>query len=140
MSKFRTHIDAGTSAVFDQEIAAENRSDIEDGEDLRQENGQVVDMIVVDRAWRDQENASPLEHEVHAQKPETEKPSGDSDVERVMNELITTSNKWRPFDTLRWPVWLGARKFFCTTFSDERLEHMYAEVPNQYSTSYSAPS
>ena len=137
LSKFTTHIDAGTSStVFDHGSVAESHSDIEDGEDLQQENGQV-DMIVVDRAWGDQESyASLLEHEVHAQKSETEKPSGDGDVERVMNELFATSNKWRPFDTLRWPVWLGARQFFCTTFPDERLEYMYAEVPNQYSTSY----
>lgn len=136
LSNFRTHIDTGTSNIFDQGSVTESHSDIGDGEELQQENGQV-DMIVVDRAWGDQESyASPLEHEVHVQKSETEKPSGHGDVERVMNELITTSNKWRPLDTLRWPVWVGARKFFCTTFSDERLEHMYAEVPNQYSTSY----
>ncbi|KAF8727525.1 hypothetical protein AX14_007338 [Amanita brunnescens Koide BX004] len=120
------HIDAGASTLFDEESMADSESDMEDVEDLQQADGRV-DMVVVDRAWGDQESYVSPSDEVQTQNSETEKLPGDGDVEYVMNEPITTSNKWRLSDTLRWPVWLRVRKFMCAAFSDERLEHIYAE-------------
>lgn len=124
------HIDAGASTLFDEESMADSESDMEDVEDLQQADGRV-DMVVVDRAWGDQESYVSPSDEVQTQNSETEKLPGDGDVEYVMNEPITTSNKWRLSDTLRWPVWLRVRKFMCAAFSDERLEHIYAEVHDQ---------
>jgi hypothetical protein len=131
-SRFKRHIDAGSSTVLGEESMVESNSDCEDGEDLRQENGQV-DLIVVDRTWEDSESCiSQLEHDIHAPKSEAEKPPGDGEVDRVlMNEPFTTSDKWRAFDNFRWRAWLGTHKVFFSSFSDERLEYQYSEVRNQ---------
>lgn len=130
-SKFKRQIDTGSSTVLGEESMVESNSDMEDGEDLRQENGQV-DLIVVDRAWEDSESCiSQLDHD-NAPKSEVEKLPGDGEVERMpMNDPFTTSDKWRAFDSLRWRAWLGAHNFFFSSFSDERLEYQYSEVRNQ---------
>ena len=128
-SRFKRHLDLSsspsTSSILVDE-SMESNSDIEDDDSFPQENGEV-DQIVVDRAWADEESSfSQSEHVIQTQRPETERKV--YEVEHVVDASAAVSNKWYPLGTLRWRIWRGLTKFFCTTFSDERLEHFYAEV------------
>ncbi|KAF8621809.1 hypothetical protein AX15_007483 [Amanita polypyramis BW_CC] len=130
-SRFKRHLDLrpspSSSSILVDESIVESNSDVENEEKLQQENDEV-DQVVVDRAWTDEESSfSQLEYVIQAQKLDTEKQAYDGEVEHVVGAPVPVSNKWYPLGTLRWRIWRGLIKFFCTTFPDERLEHVYAE-------------
>ncbi|KAK2464012.1 hypothetical protein APHAL10511_003956 [Amanita phalloides] len=130
-SRFKRRIDLksspSASSVFSEDNVAESNLDTEDEEDLPQEDGEV-NQVVVDRIWEDDESSVPQsEHGIQAQKPETERQPNDAETDLATSEPTVACNKWDLFCTLRWRVWVGMRKFFCPSFSEEHLEYMYAE-------------
>ncbi|KAF8628700.1 hypothetical protein AX17_005923 [Amanita inopinata Kibby_2008] len=131
-SQFKKQIGSGASpsnsSIFGHgENLVEAHSDSEDEDDPKLEDGQV-NQIVVDRSWSDNESSiSQFDQGTNAVKFDALKRTCEDLVDRNMDVSSPRWNAWYSLDALRWRIWLGTVKFFCTNFADERLEHLYSQ-------------
>ncbi|PFH50297.1 hypothetical protein AMATHDRAFT_61349 [Amanita thiersii Skay4041] len=132
-SRFIKQIESGanpsnSSSIFLEESLVADECVSESGDnDTPQQEGDEVNQVVVDRSWTDDESsASQSEQPINPEKFDVLHFPCDPSDDHHDHMPASRWNTWT-LGNVRWRIWLGTVKFFCTNYADERLEHLYAQ-------------